>query len=710
MKREVKTRQRVFDEIFKTLAFLIAIAALVFLMPHESKFQYQFELGKPWQYDLLTATYDFPIYKSADQLKNERNAIIQSQHPYFDYNELTSEKVLQELTKKAPTVFHALISTTETGVLSNLLSTELNKLYQAGVMSDEDYLYLNNNQIDKLTITRDKIGQTTNTSDVLSVSKAVECLKKHYPKSLLSIIPFETWNFDKWLIPNLTYNEAITLRVKNEELNSISVTSGMVQAGERIIDRGEIINDRTFQILESLKTENDSRQEGTLDDRITTIIGQALLVICFILLLYLYLRLFRKQYYASKRVITLLLGMIIGMVLITSGVVHYGNASMIYIIPYALIPIITSIFFDTRTGLYTHYITIFLASFLAPLPFEFILLQAAVGMVAITTLRDISQRSQLVNAAIAIVITYSLIYLGYGLTMDGSLLRMNGWMFAFFFLNGILLLLVYPFVYLIEQSFGFISNMRLIELSDVNSPLMRKLSEDAPGTFQHSMQVANLASEIANKIGGNPMLARTGAMYHDIGKIKNPAFFVENQAKGNNPHQYLPPEASAHIIKQHISDGILLAKEAGIPPSIIEFIETHHGKSFTRYFYNEWCNKHPNEDPDITQFTYPGPNPYTKEMAIVMLCDTVEAASRSLNEYTDESISNLVEKLINGIIMEHYLDKAPITLREITEAKEILKEKLANIYHTRIAYPELKEKSTPESSETQQERKENKKL
>jgi putative nucleotidyltransferase with HDIG domain len=336
-----------------------------------------------------------------------------------------------------------------------------------------------------------------------------------------------------------------------------------------------------------------------------------------------------------------------------------------------------------------------LASFIVPHPFQFILLQASIGMVAITSLRDISQRSQLVNSALVIIVTYSLFYLGYALTMNGNVLDMNGWMFAFFILNGILLLLVYPFVFVIEQTFGFISNMRLIELSDVNSPLMRKLSEEAPGTFQHSMQVANLASEIANKIGANPTLARTGALYHDIGKIKNPAFFVENQAKGNNPHQYLTPEASAHIIQQHVSDGVLLAKEYKLPISIVEFIATHHGKSVTRYFYNEWCNAHPNEEPNIDHFSYPGPNPFTKELAIVMICDTVEAASRSLTEYTDESISNLIEKLVNGIISEHYLDRAPITLREITEAKAILKEKLANIYHTRIAYPELnKDKET----------------
>lgn len=690
MKKEVNKRQHFFDEVYKTIVFLISIALLTFLMPHESKFQYQFELGKPWQYDLLTATFDFPIYKSADDLQSERNAIIERQHPYFDYKNDIKEKILHELNEKAPAVLHTAPNRSVIESISQRIAHQLEQAYEKGILSDEDYKYILDNKIDNITVTRNKIGLLYATTDLLPLSTVIAQLKENYPPQLELSFPIELWELEKWILPNLTYNEALTLKVKNEELNSLSVTSGMIQAGERIIDRGELVTEEDYRILESLKKESNVRREGSLDQQLTNIIGQTLLVTSFILLLYLYLRLFRKQYFASKRVITLLLGMIIGMVAITSAVVNYGNAAMIYIIPYAIIPIVTSIFFDTRTGLYTHYITIFLASFIAPLPFEFILLQAAVGMVAITTLRDISQRSQLVNAAVAIVITYSLIYLGYALTMDDSLQQMNGWMFAFFILNGILLLLVYPFVYVIEQSFGFISNMRLIELSDVNSPLMRKLSEDAPGTFQHSMQVANLASEIANKIGGNPMLARTGALYHDIGKVHSPAFFVENQAKGNNPHQYLTPEASAQIIRQHVLDGITMAKEAGLPRSIIEFIETHHGKSITRYFYNEWCNKHPNQEPDIEQFTYQGPNPYTKELAIVMICDSVEAASRSLNEYTDESISNLVEKLVNGIIAEHYLDRAPITLREITEAKEILKEKLANIYHTRIAYPELK--------------------
>lgn len=694
MKQPTKRRRVFLDELFKFFVFAACIVGLTMLMPHESKFQYQFELGKPWQYDLLMATFDFPIYKSADELRDERNAIIESQHPYFDFDNAVSETTLAELQSKATTILEGTSEKAYYQRMFKSLNSKIKSLYQAGIMLDDDYQYLLENNIESFSVIKDKIGNRQSIGNIYSISSAIQELtqiQKENSRNEQAI----AWNFEKWITPNLIYNKDLTLQIKNEELNSIAISSGMIQAGERIIDRGEIVSPEDFKILESLKRETESRQSYSSEQLITTLLGQGLLVFSLIILLYLYLRLFRKKYYQSKRVIVLLHSMICTMVAITTLVVKYTDPSMVYIIPYALVPLIASIFFDTRTGLYTHYITIFLASFIVPHPFQFILLQASIGMVAITSLRDISQRSQLVNSALVIIVTYSLFYLGYALTMNGNVLDMNGWMFAFFILNGILLLLVYPFVFVIEQTFGFISNMRLIELSDVNSPLMRKLSEEAPGTFQHSMQVANLASEIANKIGANPTLARTGALYHDIGKIKNPAFFVENQAKGNNPHQYLTPEASAHIIQQHVSDGVLLAKEYKLPISIVEFIATHHGKSVTRYFYNEWCNAHPNEEPNMANFSYPGPNPFTKELAIVMICDTVEAASRSLTEYTDESISNLIEKLVNGIISEHYLDRAPITLREITEAKAILKEKLANIYHTRIAYPELnKDKET----------------
>lgn len=310
-------------------------------------------------------------------------------------------------------------------------------------------------------------------------------------------------------------------------------------------------------------------------------------------------------------------------------------------------------------------------------------------MVAIYSLKDLAQRSQLIRSAIIIVISYCLIYFGYGITIDGELSRINWSMFIYFFVNGILLLFAYPFIYILEKLFGYISNVTLIELANTNNRVLRDLSERAPGTFQHSMQVSNLAAEIAVKIGANPLLARTGAMYHDIGKIKNPAFFTENQSKGINPHQQLSFEDSARIIIQHVEDGVQLAKEENIPACIIEFIQTHHGTNKVRFFYNSYRLKFPDAEIDEASFTYPGPNPSTKETAIVMLCDSVEAASRSLPEYTDEAIDNLVEKIISTLVQEGSLDNVPLTLQHVSLSKQILKEKLKNIYHTRISYPEL---------------------
>jgi len=326
---------------------------------------------------------------------------------------------------------------------------------------------------------------------------------------------------------------------------------------------------------------------------------------------------------------------------------------------------------------------------MVPLPFEFVLLEITAGMVAIHSLKDLSQRSQLVQSAIMIFTSYCLMYFGYGMTLDGDFLQIKWIIFVFFLINGGLLLFAYPLIYIFEKAFGFISNVTLVELSNINNPVLRKLSELAPGTFQHSMQVSNLAAEIAVKTKANPLLARTGAMYHDIGKMKNPAFFAENQSKGNNPHDQLSYEDSAKIIIQHVADGVEIAKEAKIPKMVIEFIETHHGKNKVRYFYNSFKTKFPDKKIDEDIFTYKGLIPYTKETAIVMLCDSVEAASRSLPEYTDDSINTLVENIINSLLADGALNNAPLTLKQISLTKHILKEKLKNIYHTRIAYPEL---------------------
>ena len=410
--------------------------------------------------------------------------------------------------------------------------------------------------------------------------------------------------------------------------------------------------------------------------------GKVLLATILISLFYLYLRMFRRKQFDSKRYTILSLLLICSFVVLTAICIDLASTysrvgyALVYAIPYALLPIIISTFIDTRTGLFSHLITMLLCSFMVPSTFEFILLQIAIGMVTIISLKDVAQRSQLLQTAAIVFLTYCLVYLGYGLTLDGNILKMSRSMYLAFVVNGGLLLLAYPLIFIVEKVFKFTSNVTLIELSNINSPLLRRLSETAPGTFQHSLQVSNLASAIANKVGGNALMARAGALYHDIGKIKNPAFFTENQAKGINPHDKLEPEESASIIIKHVSDGIQLAKMEKLPRSIIEFIETHHGKGKVRFFYNTWVNNHPGQHPDDAIFTYSGPNPYTKELGIVMLCDSVEAASRSLPTYTEENIDNLVENITNTLVSEHYFDNTPLTHKQITLAKGILKEKL----------------------------------
>ena len=366
------------------------------------------------------------------------------------------------------------------------------------------------------------------------------------------------------------------------------------------------------------------------------------------------------------------------------------NILSVYILPYAMLPIILRVFLDSRTAFMAHTITILICSICLRYPHEFILLQVAAGLVAIYSLRELSQRSQLFRSAILVILTYAAMYFAFELITENDLSKMNGGMYIYFIINGILLLFAYPLLFLLEKTFGFTSNVTLVELSNINTPLLRRMSETVPGTFQHSMQVANLAAEAANRIGAKSQLVRTGALYHDIGKMENPVFFTENQSGGVNPHKNLSYEQSAQVVISHITDGIKLAEKNNLPKVIKDFITTHHGRGKTKYFYISWKNEHPNEEPDESLFTYPGPNPFTKEQAILMMADSVEAASRSLPEYTEESIGNLVDKIIDSQVDEGFFKECPITFKDIATVKAVFKEKLKTVYHTRISYPELK--------------------
>lgn len=679
-------KAKIFNEIIKDLQYILAIGIIVVLLPSDLQYKYQYTEGKPWQYDLLTATFDFPIYKTEVEISNQRNDIIKTHKPYYVLDTSLKSKQIAFLELIVQSLFAKdTISPISTHVISELKKSLIN-LYDTGILTSQDQSALLAKEAKYIVIMQNNLGQTRRVEDIITEKEAIRLFLKDasriLPESTLNKLPI-----NELIIGNLVYDAETTKKIKNDELNNLSLTSGQIQAGERIIDRGEIVTYEKQKILDSLKKQ--FHQEERKSNNNTILLGEILIVSCLILLFYLYARLFRKKFFISKRFVSVTLLFIIGFTIATSMIVQHANPKWVYIIPYSLLPIVLSTFFDTRTGLFAHVITVLLSSFMVPLPFEFVLLQITTGMVAIYSLKDLAQRSQLVQSAIIIVISYCLIYFGYGITIDGDITRINWTMFIYFFVNGVLLLFAYPLIYILEKMFGYISNVTLIELANTNNKVLRNLSELAPGTFQHSMQVSNLASEIAIKVGANPLLARTGAMYHDIGKMKNPAFFTENQNKGNNPHQQLSFEDSARIIIQHVEDGVQIAKDANIPNCIIEFIQTHHGTNKVRFFYNSYRLQFPEKEIDDSIFTYPGPNPSTKETAIVMLCDAVEAASRSLPEYTDEAIDGLVEKIITSLLQEGSLNEAPLTMQHISLTKLILKEKLKNIYHTRISYPEL---------------------
>ena len=679
-------KAKIFNEIIKDLQYILAIGIIVVLLPSDLQYKYQYTEGKPWQYDLLTATFDFPIYKTEVEISNQRNDIIKTHKPYYVLDTSLKSKQIAFLELIVQSLFAKdTISPISTHVISELKKSLIN-LYDTGILTSQDQSALLAKEAKYIVIMQNNLGQTRRVEDIITEKEAIRLFLKDasriLPESTLNKLPI-----NELIIGNLVYDAETTKKIKNDELNNLSLTSGQIQAGERIIDRGEIVTYEKQKILDSLKKQ--FHQEERKSNNNTILLGEILIVSCLILLFYLYARLFRKKFFISKRFVSVTLLFIIGFTIATSMIVQHANPKWVYIIPYSLLPIVLSTFFDTRTGLFAHVITVLLSSFMVPLPFEFVLLQITTGMVAIYSLKDLAQRSQLVQSAIIIVISYCLIYFGYGITIEGDITRINWTMFIYFFVNGVLLLFAYPLIYILEKMFGYISNVTLIELANTNNKVLRNLSELAPGTFQHSMQVSNLASEIAIKVGANPLLARTGAMYHDIGKMKNPAFFTENQNKGNNPHQQLSFEDSARIIIQHVEDGVQIAKDANIPNCIIEFIQTHHGTNKVRFFYNSYRLQFPEKEIDDSIFTYPGPNPNTKETAIVMLCDAVEAASRSLPEYTDEAIDGLVEKIITSLLQEGSLNEAPLTMQHISLTKLILKEKLKNIYHTRISYPEL---------------------
>ena len=494
-------------------------------------------------------------------------------------------------------------------------------------------------------------------------------------------------NLTDYIAPNLSYDKKRCDAEKSDLLGSIPLASGMVMSGQKVIDRGEIVNDYTYRVLSSFEREMQ-RRNATEAEITNTLIGQILFVTILVTLFTIYLALFRDDYFLKPRSILMLYAMVFIFPILVSLMMSHSIFS-VYVLPFTLVPIFVRVFMDSRTAFITHAVMILICAATVRYQYEFIIIQLVSGLIAIYSLRELSSRAQVFKTSLLVTVGSILVYISLQLLQSNDLLKLDRDMYVYFLVNGVLLLLSYPLMYLIEKAFGFVSNVTLIELSNTNRGLLRDLSEIAPGTFQHSITVGNLASEIANRIGANSLLVRTGALYHDIGKMTNPVFFTENQA-GVNPHDHMSYEDSAKIIISHVTEGVKMAEKYNLPTIIKDFILTHHGRGVTKYFYIKYKNEHPDEDIDMEKFTYPGPNPFTREQAILMMADTVEAASRSLNEYTEESISLLVNKLIDGQVADGFFTECPITFRDISLAKQLIIARLMAIYHTRIQYPELK--------------------
>ena len=664
----------------KTVLVCITVAIIVWFLPRNEGRMYRYDVGKPWMYGSVIAKFDFPIYKTDEAIKHEQDSLLKHFQPYYSLNPLIEKKQVERFLHDYEQGINGLPKE-----YVGIVAKQMQEIYQMGIINTNEY---NNIFKDSTSMIRFVSGKNAKSLKVSSFYSTIAAYEHIFANEKLAAqrAILSRCNLNNYIEANIVYDKEKSDAEKNDMLSSIPLASGMVMSGQKIIDRGEIVNDYTCRVLNSFDKEM-KRRSSTQDEIMTTFIGQILFVLILVMMFTSYLTLFRKDYFEKPRSITMLYTMITLFPILVSMMMKH-NFFSVYIIPFAMAAIFVRVFMDSRTAFITHVTMILICAAAVKYQYEFIIVQLASGLVAIYSLRELSKRSQIFITAILVTISSCIVYLALQLMQDNQVFNIDPSMYTYFIINGIFLLLSYPMMYLIEKMFGFISNVTLFELSNTNKGLLRNLSEIAPGTFQHSITVGNLAAEIANRIHANSLLVRTGALYHDIGKMTNPVFFTENQA-GVNPHDQLSDLESAQIIISHVTEGLKLAEKFNLPGIIKDFISTHHGTGLTKYFYINYCNEHPDEQVDKEMFQYPGPNPFTREQAILMMADTVEAASRSLNEYTEESISTLTNKLIDSQVAGGFFRECPITFRDIALAKSVLIERLKSIYHTRISYPHL---------------------
>lgn len=663
---------------------LVTVVLIVWFLPRREGSQYVYDVDEPWRYGDMIAQYDFPIYKTEETLAMEKDSALKLFVPYFDYDKRVEARVMEKFDQDFAGGLPGLPAEF-TAVVRN----RLHRLYQTGIM---DTPLFNSVHRDTTSMVRVVVGKNVEqmiVEDFYSTMSAYEQLLSDESLSA-DRQALQRLNLNNYIEPNLVYDKARSETAKNDLLGTIPPANGMVKAGQKIIGTGEIVTEERYRELVSLEKEMN-RRGSNLEQVDLNFMGNALYVLSFVIIFTIYLTLFRNDYFNKPRNILMLYALVTIFPIMVSLMMQHSYFSFsVYVLPFAFTPIFVRVFQDSRTAFITHIVMVFICAAALRYQFDFIVIQVLAGLVAIYSLREMSSRAQVFKTALLVFIATCFTYFTLRLMQSGTTFNLDASMYSHFMINGVLLLLAYPLMYVVEKAFGFTSNVTLIELSNTNGVLLRRLSEEAPGTFQHSITVSNLAAEIANRIGANSTLVRTGALYHDIGKMKNPAFFTENQQGGVNPYDNLTDKESAQIIVEHVINGVKLAEENNLPVIIRDFILTHHGHGMAKYFYIKYQNEHPDEIVDKEPFTYPGPNPYTREQAILMMADSCEAASHSLKDYSDESITKLVNQIIDGQVDAGFFTEAAITFRDISEAKTVLIDRLKAIYHTRIKYPKLK--------------------
>ncbi len=675
---------RVFTKniLFKLVTFVASAVLLLTFLPQEDENHFTYETNRPWSYPLLTAPFDIPIHLDSIKAQAVKDSIDRNFQPVY-YRDLTTEKT--SISAYASRLNNA-TAINLTPLERNALLNEIKKIYDNGIVDQSTYSHIADGALPKVRMIHDNVAISIPTTNYTSARTAYTQLD-----SLFRDVRFQEairiTKLSELLEPNILLDSIETERLRNEMYKRAMAPIGVIQQGERIVDRGDIVTPQLYTILRTYEELSSDRPGAGGQTEYSPTIGLLLYIVLLLATLYTFLYFFRRDYYDRPRILAFIVIMVTAFALFAFGMSR-AFSSGLYLTPFTIIPIIILVFLDSRTAFFSYLITILLSALVARFQLEFVFLQFVAGIAATVSIRELSKRSHLIRTAAIVFMAYSLAYVAIELIHTGTADKMTPQMFGNFAINAVFISFAYVLVFILEKLFGFTSRVTLVELSDINTPLMRELSEECPGTFQHSMAVSNLASAAAHRIGANVQLVRAGALYHDIGKISNPAFFTENQ-HGVNPHDALDPMQSARIVISHVAEGLRRAEKAKLPEKIRRFISEHHGKGKARYFYNTYCNAHPGEEVDPAPFTYPGPNPSSRETSILMMADSVEAASRSMSDHSPEAIAALVNKIIDSQIADGLHNDSPISFRDVKEIKDVFASRLRTMYHSRISYPEL---------------------